>query len=136
MPQAILLNTERLRTALSDLETSNKELLIKQRLLTLIEQELQFINGDTGEAMTVLVYEWRSLSEEKQNDLLLLRGIYEQIWLDVIGECFDAGLITTQPFLFRRLLTGSVSWTVNWYKEKTSLKELAKSILDTFVTKP
>ncbi len=42
--------------------------------------------GGTGEAMAVLVYEWRSLSEEGQAQVLALRDTYEQIWLTVLGE--------------------------------------------------
>lgn len=41
--------------------------------------------GGTGEAMAVLVYEWRSLSAEGQAYILGLRDIYEQMWLDVLG---------------------------------------------------
>lgn len=129
MRQTILLNTERLKLALEGISSP------KDRLFALLKQELQFINGDTGEAMAVLVFEWRSLSQEKQSQILELRGIYEQIWLDVIQENVDAGLIQTDPFIFRRLLTGSVSWTINWFKQDKSmtLDDLATHFLETFI---
>jgi len=129
MQQTILLNTERLNHALNNAGTP------EQRLLELIKQELQFINGDTGEAMAVLVFEWRSLSIEKQKEILQLREIYEKIWLDVIQENNDAGLIQTEAFIFRRFLTGTVSWTINWYKQDKSMniEMLAKQILSTFI---
>ena len=129
MRETILLNTQRLNSALDNADTP------EQRLLALIKQELQFINGDTGEAMTVLVFEWRSLSAEKQQEILQLREIYETIWLDIIQENSDAGLIQTEAFIFRRLLTGAVSWTINWYKQDKSMDidTLAQHILNTFI---
>lgn len=132
MRQTILLNTERLNYALINADRPD------QRLLELLKQELQFINGDTGEAMAVLVFEWRSLSVEKQKDVLQLRDIYEKIWLDVIQENVDAGLIQTDAFIFRRFLTGTVSWTVNWYKQDKSMNidMLAQQILNTFIQRP
>ena len=57
----------------------------RQRLLALIRCELQSIMGGTGEAMAVLVYEWRSLSPEGQTYILGLRDIYEDMWLQVLG---------------------------------------------------
>lgn len=129
MRQTILLNTERLKQAIAKVGSP------QDQLLELIKQEVQFINGDTGEAMAVLVFEWRSLSKEKQTLILELREIYEQIWLDVIQENYDAELIATDPFVFRRLLTGTVSWTINWFKQdkSMSLEQLAENILQTFV---
>lgn len=129
MRQTILLNTERLNYALTNADNP------EQRLLELIKQELQFINGDTGEAMAVLVFEWRSLSIEKQKEILVLRDIYEKIWLDVIQDNIDAGLIHTKAFIFRRFLTGTVSWTVNWYKQDKSMDiaMLAEQILNTYI---
>ena len=47
------------------------------RLRSLIRCELESVHGETGEAMAVLVYEWRSLSPESQEQILKLRAIYE-----------------------------------------------------------
>ena len=47
--------------------------------------------GGTGEAMGVLVYEWRSLSDDGRTYILGLRDTYEQIWLDVLEEARAAG---------------------------------------------
>ena len=129
MRETILLNTERLNHAVANADRP------ELRLLELIKQELQFINGDTGEAMTVLVFEWRSLSPEKQQDILKLREIYERTWLDVIQENIGAGKLHTDAFIFRRLLTGAVSWTINWYKQDKSMDidTLAQQVLDTFI---
>lgn len=85
MEETILYNTALMRAALADAED------LRERVLGLIRCELQSIMGGTGEAMAVLVYEWRSLSAEGQAYILGLRDIYEQMWLDVLGEARLAG---------------------------------------------
>ena len=79
MEETIVYNTALMRAALAEAQGT------RERLLALIRCELQSIMGGTGEAMAVLVYEWRSLSEEGQAQVLALRDTYEQIWLAVLG---------------------------------------------------
>lgn len=125
MEETILYNTALMRSALAQ-STSPRE-----RLLALMRCELQSIVGGTGEAMGVLVYEWRSLSEESQAYILSLRDTYEQIWLDVLGEARDAGCFKADPFVLRRFLTGALSWTTTWFKPegKMTLDQLAEEAL-------
>ena len=73
MEETIVYNTALMRAALAEAQGT------RERLLALIRCELQSIMGGTGEAMAVLVYEWRSLSEEGQAQVLALRDTYEQI---------------------------------------------------------
>jgi TetR/AcrR family transcriptional regulator, cholesterol catabolism regulator len=94
---------------------------VRERVLALIRCELQSIMGGSGEAMAVLVYEWRSLSEEGQEQVLALRDIYEALWLQVLGEAKDAGYIRGDVFITRRFLTGALSWTTTWFRAQGSL---------------
>jgi hypothetical protein len=71
--------------------------------------------------MAVLVYEWRSLSEDGQAKVLALRDIYEDLWLQVLGEAKDAGFIRGDVFITRRFLTGALSWTTTWYRADGSM---------------
>ncbi|WP_250657062.1 TetR/AcrR family transcriptional regulator [Alkalimarinus coralli] len=125
MEEAIRYNTERMKRALANASTT------KEKLLELIKCELTSITGFTGEAMTVLVYEWRSLSEESQKHILSLRDIYEALWLGVLNQAKEEGLITGDTFILRRFLTGALSWTTTWFDEKggMSLDELAEQAL-------
>ena len=116
MEETIHYNTALMRAALVGLDDP------RQRLLALIRCELQSILGGTGEAMSVLVYEWRSLSEEGQQLILGLRDIYEGLWLDVLQQAHDAGLVSVEPFLLRRLLTGALSWTITWFRPDGQLR--------------
>ena len=113
--KAVMVETIRLNTALMqaavDAATTHRD-----KLQALVRAELESINGQTGEAMAVLVFEWRSLSEASQAYVLELRDIYEQLWLDVLEELRKQGVLAADPFVVRRLLTGALSWTVTWYR--------------------
>ena len=71
--------------------------------------------------MAVLVYEWRSLSAEGQAKVLALRDIYEQVWLQVLGEAKEAGYIKGDVFITRRFLMGALSWTTTWFSAQGSM---------------
>lgn len=103
----------------------------RERLLVLIRCELESILGGTGDAMTVLVYEWRSLSEINQKKILKLRDRYEGLWMDALLAAKDAGLTVGEPFILRRFLTGALSWTITWFRADGSvtLDELAEQAL-------
>lgn len=115
MEETILLNTELMKAALA--QSSQPE----EKVLALIECELNSVLGETGAAMTVLVYEWRSLSEKNQQHILNLRGIYEDLWISALTEAKENGSVVIDPFVLRRLLTGALSWTVNWYRQEGDL---------------
>jgi AcrR family transcriptional regulator len=115
MEETILLNTELMKAALA--QSQNPE----DKVLALIQCELESVMGETGAAMTVLVYEWRSLNEENQQHILTLRDIYEGLWIDALTAAKESGSVVIDPFVLRRLLTGALSWTVNWYRQEGDL---------------
>lgn len=125
MEETIRYNTALMQAALAEAST------LRERVLALIRCELQSIMGGTGEAMAVLVYEWRSLSEPSQQFILGLRDIYEQLWLDVLSEARAAGYFKADPFILRRFLTGALSWTNTWFRPEgpMSLDQLAEQAL-------
>lgn len=125
MEETIHYNLALMRSALTGLTDP------RQRLRALIRCELQAINGGTGEAMSVLVYEWRSLSKDGQALILGLRDIYEALWLETLQQAYDARLVSVRPSILRRLLTGALSWTITWYRPQGSLTldELADQTL-------
>ena len=112
MEEVIHFNTERMREGLQQSENP------REKLLALIRSELTSINGDTGEAMAVLIFEWRCLKPDSQAYILELRSHYERMWLDTLAEARDAGLIAPERDLFvlRRFLGGAISWSHYWYK--------------------
>ncbi|MBV4451824.1 MULTISPECIES: TetR/AcrR family transcriptional regulator [Pseudomonas] len=125
MEETIRYNTAMMRACLE--ETTD----VRERVLALIRCELQSIMGGSGEAMAVLVYEWRSLSTQSQAQVLALRDVYEGIWLQVLGEARAAGYIRGDVVITRRFLTGALSWTTTWYRAEGSLtlEQLAEEAL-------
>jgi AcrR family transcriptional regulator len=110
----------------------------REQLRGLIRAELESINGETGDAMTVLVYEWSTLTPENQKHLLVLRTRYEGLWNGVLNEAHKQGLLTHDPIVWRRLLFGAIGWTRMWYRPdgKVSLDELAEMTLDMALKQP
>ncbi len=125
MEEVIHFNTARLQAAVAAESTAEGQ------LRALIRAELQAIVGDTAEAMTVMVTEWRCLSEDKQRKALALRSIYEQLWLDALNALHAEGAMKDDPFIMRRLLTGMTGWTPNWFDRDgpLSLDDLADIML-------
>ena len=125
MEETIRYNTALMRAALAEADN------VRERVLALIRCELQSIMGGTGEAMAVLVYEWRSLSPDGQRHVLALRDTYEDLWLEVLGRAKEAGYIRGDVPITRRFLTGALSWTTTWFRAEGSLSldELAEQAL-------
>lgn len=125
MSETIVYNTASMQLAASQAGSA------RDALLALIRCELESINGQTGEAMAVLVYEWRSLSDASQRDVLVMRDHYEQIWFRVLKQAQDEGLVKADPQILRRLLTGALSWTITWFKPQgpMTLDDLAAEVL-------
>ncbi|CAM2010306.1 TetR/AcrR family transcriptional regulator [Acanthopleuribacter pedis] len=127
MEDVIAVITENMLDALAETETP------RQKVRALIRTELEAIHGASRDAMTVLVFEWRHLSPARQKEILVLRDQYEALWLTGLAQAAQAGLTVVESFTLRRLLVGSISWTVNWFDPDgpMSLDDLAEQILNT-----
>lgn len=125
MEESIVLNLSRLKWALGN------DPGLEERLRTLISVELYAMNGETGEAWSVMVDEWRNLSNEGKETILKLREEYEGIWLDLLREAHEAGLIAMEPDILRKLLAGSLHWTPTWFRHGggLSLDDLTDRVL-------
>lgn len=125
MYEAICYNTQRMRDAVKLGNTT-------QKLRALIRAELEAINGDTGAAMAVLVFEWSSINAVQQAPLLAMREDYEKIWLDVLKQAHTENTIAQPPMMWRRLIGGAIAWTVTWYKPegKQTLDDLTEMLLN------
>ena len=125
MTEAILVNTGRMRSRLASAGST------RDAVRVLVQCELESINGETGEAMAVLVYEWRSLSEASQTEILKLREVYEGIWLETLTRARDEGLVEAEPFILRRFLTGALSWTITWFRPEgdMTIEDLAGHVM-------
>lgn len=125
MRETIIINTARLECAIQDAETPEQELYL------LIREELASIQGEGSDALTVLVHEWRTLSQENRNELMVLRNAYEAVWQNTLVPLDESGKLADDPFVIRRLLIGALAWTTNWFRPEgnLTLDSLAKKAL-------
>ena len=132
MEEAIIFNTARMVAAVEAGTTPSEQ------LRGLIRAELESINGDTGDAMAVLVDEGKELSPENQERFLAMRARYEGLWFDVLARAREQGLVNHEPFVWRRLLSGSIFWTVTWYRPSgpVSLDQLTDMVLEMALKSP
>lgn len=89
---------------------------LSQRLLAMVHQHLAALLGPRLDAMTVLLYEWRSLSPEAQQRILALRDAYEDLWTQSLQQAADQGLIDADVALVRQTLLGALNWSAQWYR--------------------
>ena len=60
-----------------------------------------------------------------------LRDEYEKIWQQILDEAAQAGLIPDDTTLLRKMLFGSLNWTVQWFRPSgnLSIEQLADRML-------
>ena len=102
----------------------------RERLLAVARSHLFTLLEDRN-AHVVALYEWRSLTEESRHELVKIRDAYESLWTQVIAECQEAGLMTGDRGLQRRLALGALNWTVQWYRPGAGLEpdDLAEELV-------
>lgn len=111
MAEVSELNTERMRLA----SASTAKPLARVRAL--VRCELESIHGETSEAMTLLVDEWRSLGPDAQARVLVVRDRYQKVWDDALRAA-SAELQPVDLFVLRRLIAGMTTGTAAWYRPK------------------
>ncbi|WP_246072737.1 TetR/AcrR family transcriptional regulator [Extensimonas perlucida] len=89
---------------------------LPERLLAMVHQHLAALLGPRLDAMTVLLYEWRSLSPEAQQRILALRDAYEVLWTESLTEAAQLGLVDPDVALVRQTLLGALNWSAQWYR--------------------
>ncbi len=121
--ECIRITTARLQAAVAEHAQPGDQ------LRALIRSELESINGGDGDALSVTVFEWRSLPEQSQQELLVWRREYDAVWMDVLRR-MRPELPADEIFVIRRLLMGAISWTPTWYNPggRLDLDELALRI--------
>jgi len=102
------------------------DLPVLDKLRALIKIEVESFLNDTA---SVTINEWRCLNKSRQANLLKHRRTYEDIWLAVLSECYEKGLVRARPEIVRRLLHGAFAWSVTWYRDQLEIDELVDQVL-------
>jgi len=97
------------------------ETRLPERLLSMVRCHLKALLGLRLDAMTVLLYEWRSLSPAAQTRVLALRDAYEALWMEPINEAVVLGWVDPDAALVRQTVLGALNWTAQWYRSEGRL---------------
>jgi TetR/AcrR family transcriptional regulator, cholesterol catabolism regulator len=92
------------------------ETRLPERLLAMVRCHLKALLGPKLDAMTVLLYEWRSLSPPSQARVLASRDAYESLWMPPLREAAKLGLVDADTVLVRQTVLGALNWTAQWYR--------------------
>lgn len=129
MEEGLLLALQDQETALQGVSTAREKLraLMRAHLKTLLERGSDFI--------PVLLYEWKSLSEESQARIVNLRDRYEQSWNETLQTLKDEGAIPTSVRITRLFVFGALNWTAQWYDPnlRLDIDGVADRALELFV---
>jgi AcrR family transcriptional regulator len=100
------------------------------RLQSMVCSHLKALLGPRLDAMSVLLYEWRSLSPQAQTRVMALRDAYEALWMVPISEAAALGLVDADAALVRQTVLGALNWTAQWYRPggRLSIDALAQRI--------
>ncbi len=125
MALGITSTTEKLATALDVATTAH------DKVSALIHVHLNSLLGENQAALEVMLYEWRSVSEAQRPGLIILRDRYEALWQTALDEAAAAGVVGQDTRLLRRMLLGSLHWSVQWFKRdgEDSVDALAERML-------
>jgi AcrR family transcriptional regulator len=99
----------------------------EQRLRRMIRAQLGTIFEEGNDFIPVLLYDWRSLTDENRRRVVALKDRYDSLWQQVIDELHQEGHLPGDAQLVRLLVLGAVNWTGSWYKAggRLSLDEVA-----------
>ena len=110
MALGITSTTEQLAAALEVAKTPY------DKVSALIHVHLNSLLGENQAALEVMLYEWRSVSAEQKPGLIVLRDRYEALWQSALDEAAAAGVVGQDTRLLRRMVLGSLHWSVQWFR--------------------
>lgn len=134
MLKAVVL--EGLESALIDAEAVTAEKRSpRETFRGLIRAHLGTILEHGGDFVPVLLYEWRSLSDESRAEIVMMKDRYEAIWQKAVKDLKRAKLIRVDPKLARLLIFGALNWTAQWYRPGGALAidDIADQAAELFV---
>jgi AcrR family transcriptional regulator len=98
-----------------------REPRMPERLLAMVRCHLAVLLGPHLDALTVLVYEWRSLSAPGIQRVLSLRNGYEDLWDGVLRAAAAQGWVHRDVVLVRQTVLGALNWSGQWYRRDSRL---------------
>jgi len=92
------------------------EARLPERMLAMVQCHLTALLGPNLDALTVMIYEWRSLSPRAHQRVMKWRDAYEALWAPPISEAAALGLVDADTVLVRQTVLGALNWAGQWYR--------------------
>lgn len=97
------------------------ECRLPEQLLAMVRRHLTALLGANLDALMVLVYEWRSLSEPAVRRVMASRNRYEDLWDRTIRAAAANGWVDSDVVLVRQTVLGALNWAGQWYRASSRL---------------
>jgi AcrR family transcriptional regulator len=111
----------------------------QEKLLALIRYELTCLVGDkTRHQFAVLISEWRDVPPAIRPELQMLRRRYFGVWMDVLNDCYNRGLLRLEPDAALRIVHGADQGSVTWFRAegKYSIAQFALILTNLILVSP
>jgi len=94
----------------------HREVPLAERLQEMLRCHLAGLLGPNLDALTVLLYELRSLSPEALRRVHARSASYDRLWAQAIAAAAAQGLVDGDAVLVRQAVLGALNWTTQWYR--------------------
>jgi AcrR family transcriptional regulator len=107
----------------------------REKFRALVRSHLETVLAEGHDFIPVLLYEWRSLSQDLQAHIIELKDRYDQQWQHMLTQLKQAKLIRDDGKVVRLLLLGAINYSAQWYKpgKGLTLDQLADQTVDLFL---
>ena len=107
----------------------------REKFRALVRGHLETVLAEGHDFVPVLLYDWRALSPELQQQIIALKDRYDLLWQQAVTALKDAGLIASDSRAARLLILGAINYSVQWYKpgKGWSLDQLADEVVTMFL---
>lgn len=112
-----------------------RDLPPRERLRALIGAHLATIHGPDSDFIPVLLYEWRSLPEQRRRQIVAWRDQYDAAWQQALDELHREAGLAVEPKVARLFILGAINFTALWYRAGggLSLPQVADAAVDFFL---
>ncbi|MCU0898445.1 MAG: TetR/AcrR family transcriptional regulator [Burkholderiales bacterium] len=107
----------------------------REKFHALVRAHLEILLDEGHDFISVLLYDWRSLTRENRAKIVALKDRYDAVWQQVVRELKRAGLLHTDSPLARLLVLGAINFMATWYRRDGALglDALADQTVDFFL---
>ncbi len=130
--EGMALATDNQRNALAELPQGASP---REQLRSLVRQHFEVLHGPRADFIPVMLYEWRSLTTDQQEQIAAIKDAYEACWTPVLKALHREGALKADPATARLFILGALNWSVQWFNVRGahSLDALTEQALALFL---